>query len=75
MMPAPQPDQSTLDTWLQTEWLETNGLGGFACSTVVGCNTRRYHGLLVTDPHAGTTQPPRRSPRAAKQARRDADVR
>ncbi len=31
---------------LQQEWLLTNGLGGFAASTVVGCNTRRYHGLL-----------------------------
>ena len=29
------------------EWLETNGLGGFACGTVAGANTRRYHGLLV----------------------------
>ncbi|MBI4469199.1 MAG: glycogen debranching enzyme N-terminal domain-containing protein [Acidobacteria bacterium] len=29
------------------EWLETNGLGGFATSTIVGLNTRRYHGLLV----------------------------
>ena len=29
------------------EWLETNGLGGFASSTVDGLNTRRYHGLLV----------------------------
>ena len=29
------------------EWLETNGLGGFASSTVAGMNTRRYHGLLV----------------------------
>src|SRR5438128_3841896 len=29
------------------EWLETNGLGGFASSTVEGLNTRRYHGLLV----------------------------
>lgn len=29
------------------EWLETNGLGGFASSTVCGANTRRYHGLLV----------------------------
>lgn len=29
------------------EWLETNGIGGFACSTVVGMNTRRYHGLLI----------------------------
>ncbi len=29
------------------EWIETNGLGGYASSTVVGANTRRYHGLLV----------------------------
>lgn len=32
---------------VKQEWLLTNGLGGFASSTVVGCNTRRYHGLLV----------------------------
>ncbi len=43
---------------LETEWLETNGLGGFASSTVSGCNTRRYHALLVTDPHATTEQMP-----------------
>jgi predicted glycogen debranching enzyme len=29
------------------EWLETNGLGGFASSTITGLNTRRYHGLLI----------------------------
>lgn len=29
------------------EWLETNGLGGFAASTVPGLNSRRYHGLLI----------------------------
>ena len=29
------------------EWLVTNGLGGFACGTVSGITTRRYHGLLV----------------------------
>ncbi len=29
------------------EWLETNGLGGYASSTIPGANTRRYHGLLV----------------------------
>ncbi len=29
------------------EWLLTNGLGGYASSTVIGANTRRYHGLLV----------------------------
>ncbi len=32
---------------LQIEWLETNGLGGFASSTAAGINTRRYHGLLT----------------------------
>ncbi len=35
------------------EWLETNGLGGFASSTIAGMNTRRYHGLLVA-----AVQPP-----------------
>jgi predicted glycogen debranching enzyme len=29
------------------EWLETNGIGGYASGTVTGANTRRYHGLLV----------------------------
>jgi predicted glycogen debranching enzyme len=29
------------------EWLETNGMGGFASSSIVDLNTRRYHGLLV----------------------------
>jgi predicted glycogen debranching enzyme len=33
------------------EWLETNGIGGFASSTIVGMNTRRYHGLLVPALH------------------------
>src|SRR4051794_19476085 len=30
----------------EQEWLLTNGLGGYAMSTVPGMNTRRYHGLL-----------------------------
>jgi predicted glycogen debranching enzyme len=29
------------------EWLVTNGLGGYACGTVSGANTRRYHGFLM----------------------------
>src|SRR5271156_260316 len=44
---------SRLDLALSPEWLETNGLGGFASSTIVGLNTRRYHGLLT----ASTTPP------------------
>jgi predicted glycogen debranching enzyme len=30
------------------EWLETNGLGGYSSGTVANCNTRKYHGLLVS---------------------------
>ena len=29
------------------EWLETDGLGGFASGTASGIRTRRYHGLLT----------------------------
>ena len=29
------------------EWIITNGIGGFCSSSVLGANTRRYHGLLV----------------------------
>ena len=29
------------------EWLETNGIGGFASGTISGANTRRYHGILT----------------------------
>lgn len=32
------------------EWLETDGIGGYASSTVLYCPTRRYHGLLVAPP-------------------------
>jgi predicted glycogen debranching enzyme len=32
---------------LRNEWLETNGMGGYASSTILHCNTRKYHGLLV----------------------------
>ena len=32
---------------ISKEWLVTNGLGGYASSTIIGENTRRYHGLLV----------------------------
>ena len=40
---------------LQREWLETNGLGGFASSTVCGATTRRYHAVLIaaTNPPVG----------------------
>ena len=39
--------------WLACEWLEADGLGGFASGTVGGIRTRRYHALLL----AATTPP------------------
>ena len=42
---------SDFETALSKEWLETNGLGGFSSSTLIGCNTRRYHGILVAATH------------------------
>jgi predicted glycogen debranching enzyme len=48
-----QPACADLSTACSREWLETNGLGGFASSTITGLNTRRYHGLLVA-----ATRPP-----------------
>ena len=36
-----------LETGLTKEWLITNGIGGFASSTIIGANTRKYHGLLI----------------------------
>ena len=38
---------SDVNKALNREWLVTNGLGGYAASTVLGINTRKYHGLLV----------------------------
>ncbi|RMH02598.1 MAG: glycogen debranching protein [Planctomycetota bacterium] len=39
-----------LEHALTREWLETDGLGGFASSTILMCPTRRYHGLLAAVP-------------------------
>jgi predicted glycogen debranching enzyme len=36
-----------LNGLLEKEWLLTNSRGGFASTSIIGCNTRRYHGLLI----------------------------
>lgn len=43
----------SVDNLLAKEWLLTNSRGGYASSTVINCNTRRYHGLLI-----GALNPP-----------------
>jgi predicted glycogen debranching enzyme len=41
------PWHQTAEPDLSSEWLVTNGLGGYASGTVFGTLTRRYHGLLI----------------------------
>lgn len=48
--------QMNLEEGLKKEWIITNGIGGFASSTILNCNTRKYHGLLI----APFTPPARR---------------
>ena len=45
-----------LESGLKKEWILTNGIGGYSYSSTIGCNTRKYHGLLV----APLTPPARR---------------
>ena len=49
-------EKINLENGLKREWIITNGIGGFASSTVIGANTRKYHGLLI----APLTPPARR---------------
>lgn len=46
----------------ELEWLQANGLGGWAGSSLTGTNTRRYHGLLV----AATVPPAERMAMVSK---------
>ncbi len=49
-MPAIAADKYALADFRRSsslEWLETNGIGGYASGTVSGAHSRRYHGLLV----------------------------
>lgn len=42
-----EKEDLSLENGLKKEWIITNGLGGYASSTIIGANTRRYHGLMV----------------------------
>lgn len=50
-------DWPAFEQAIQKEWLVTNGIGGYASSTVINANTRKYHGLLVASltPPVGRT--------------------
>ncbi len=49
-------EKLNLESGLDKEWLITNGIGGYSSSTIIGANTRKYHGLLI----APLTPPARR---------------
>jgi predicted glycogen debranching enzyme len=53
MVPFVIETQGRFQPHVEQEWLLTNGTGAFAGSTVVGCNTRCYHALLIA-----ATKPP-----------------
>jgi predicted glycogen debranching enzyme len=57
MIELGQEDLNDFEKSASREWLETNGIGGYALSSISGANTRRYHGLLVaaTKPPLGRT--------------------
>lgn len=42
-----KPLMTNLEEALPRELLRTNRSGAYSCSTIVDCNTRKYHGLLV----------------------------
>ncbi len=46
--PSAPPGDDPADPRLACEWLEADGLGGFASGTVGGARSRRYHALLLT---------------------------
>jgi predicted glycogen debranching enzyme len=39
-----------LDELLDKEWLLTNERGSYSASSIIGCNTSGYHGLLIGSP-------------------------
>ena len=39
--------QLELENGIKKDWIITNGIGGYSSSTILGINTRKYHGLLV----------------------------
>ena len=47
MIRVPRDECVNTEAATRKEWLDTNGIGGYASSTAINCHTRKYHGLLV----------------------------
>jgi predicted glycogen debranching enzyme len=46
-LPLPNDANARARKLIDTEWIVTNGLGGYSSLSVAGVITRRYHGVLV----------------------------
>ncbi len=46
----------TFKSGIEREWVITNGIGGYAGSSIIGANTRKHHGLLIASLHAPTNR-------------------
>lgn len=44
----------TFKEGIQREWVITNGIGGYAGSSIIGAHTRKHHGMLIASLHAPT---------------------
>ncbi len=44
----------TFRAGIEREWVTTNGVGGYAGSSIIGAHTRKHHGLLIASLHAPT---------------------
>jgi predicted glycogen debranching enzyme len=43
----PDDAKARAEKLITSEWLVTNGIGGYSSSSLAGSNTRRYHGILI----------------------------
>jgi predicted glycogen debranching enzyme len=46
--PLPADPRQRAHKLVESEWIVTNGIGGYASSSLAWSNTRRYHGILVS---------------------------
>lgn len=42
-----EKEQLSIEKGCKKDWIITNGIGGYSSSSILGINTRKYHGLLV----------------------------
>ena len=41
----------TFQSAIEREWVITNGIGGYAGSSIIGAHTRKHHGMLIASLH------------------------